>query len=295
MAAVAARASAALRDRGHREWRSLLLAGIPADLRLRHPSASVAVERLARTRRVGLRAALRDARPGVSPRSETVATGADRERRMRRAVFGATGPTGQEVVREALRRDHEVVAVARRPDAVVAAPGLSVVQADVTDPQSTLISAIKGVDAVLSALDTRGRGPTDVYSLGARRIVEAMNAAGVRRLVCISSEGLEIAPGTPFLQSLATKHVVQRLYRNAYADMREMEAFLASASIDWKVVRAPMLRDGASSASYRVALDQPLPGGGALRRSELAQFMLDCIDQRDTFGRLARVASPKAE
>jgi putative NADH-flavin reductase len=212
---------------------------------------------------------------------------------VRLAVFGATGPTGQEIVREALRRGHEVVAGARRPDAIPAAPGLVVVNADVTAPQSPLAPAIEGVDAVLSALGTRDRGPTEVSSVGAQRIVEAMNAAGVRRLVCVSSEGIEISPGTPFLQRLVTKYIVQRLYRHAYADMRDMEAFLESSSIDWTVVRAPMLRDGASSGSYRVALDKPLPSGGALRRSELAEFMLDCIDQPDTVGRRARVASPK--
>jgi putative NADH-flavin reductase len=212
---------------------------------------------------------------------------------MRLAVFGATGPTGQEIVREALRRGHEVIAAVRRPDALAATAGLVVVKADVTDPQSSLLPAVEGVDAVLSALGARDRGPTAVYSLGARRIVEAMQAAGGRRFVCISSEGLEIPAGTPLLQSLVTRHVVQRLYKNAYADMRLMEAFLESSSIDWTVVRAPMLRNGASNGSYRVALDKPLPGGGALRRSELAEFMLDCIDQRDTFGRRARVASPK--
>jgi uncharacterized protein YbjT (DUF2867 family) len=212
---------------------------------------------------------------------------------MRLGVLGATGPTGQEIVREALRRGHEVIAAVRRPDAVVAeAPGLVVVEADVTDPQTSLLPAVEGVDAVLSALGTRDRGPTDVYSLGARRIVDAMHSAGVRRFVCISSEGLEIPVGTPLLQRLVTRHVVQRLYKNAYADMRVMEALLEASSIQWTVVRAPMLRDGASSG-YRVALDGPLPGGGTLRRSELAEFMLDCIDQPDTFGRRARVASPK--
>jgi putative NADH-flavin reductase len=213
---------------------------------------------------------------------------------MRLAVFGASGPTGQEIVREALSRGHEVTAAARRPEAIAAAPGLVVVKADVTDPQSPLATTVEGVDAVLSALGTRDRGPTTVYSLGARRIVEAMQFAGVRRLVCISSEGIEIPDGTPLVQRLVIRHVVQRLYKNAYADMRAMEAFLeTSSAINWTIVRAPMLRDGVSSGSYRVALDKPLSGGGALRRSELADFMLDCIDQPDTFGGRARVASPK--
>jgi uncharacterized protein YbjT (DUF2867 family) len=37
---------------------------------------------------------------------------------MRIAVFGATGGTGEQVIRQALDRGHHVVALARNPDAV---------------------------------------------------------------------------------------------------------------------------------------------------------------------------------
>jgi hypothetical protein len=43
----------------------------------------------------------------------------------------------------------------------------------------------------------------------------------------------------------------------------------------------------------RVSLDQPIPGGGSLRRADLAEFMLDAIDRPDTYRRRVRLASPR--
>src|SRR5205823_3243712 len=57
-----------------------------------------------------------------------------RESPMKIAVFGATGGTGKNVVARALAAGHQVVAVARRPEAVApAAERLEVKRADVLD------------------------------------------------------------------------------------------------------------------------------------------------------------------
>jgi len=84
---------------------------------------------------------------------------------MRLTVFGATGRIGSEVVRQALAAGHEVAAVVRDPArlAVPAGPGLGVVTADVMDP-AQIGPAIKGSDAVVSALGPRKGGPPAVLA-----------------------------------------------------------------------------------------------------------------------------------
>jgi putative NADH-flavin reductase len=210
------------------------------------------------------------------------------------SVFGASGPTGQRIVSQALDQNHEVIAVARHPDAFDAGrPGLRVLAADVLDPGIDLVPAIAGADAVLSALGARRRRPTTVYSEGIRQITKAMEGAGVRRLVCISSEGIEISSGLPWAQRLVMRVIVQRLYRYAYADMADMESYLEASSLDWTVVRAPMLADGPATGRYQMALDAPLPNGGSLRRADLAQFMIDAVNQPETYRCRVRLASLK--
>ncbi|MDY7086581.1 MAG: NAD(P)-binding oxidoreductase [Actinomycetota bacterium] len=93
---------------------------------------------------------------------------------MRIVVLGATGATGREVLAVARRRGHQVVALARRPEALsgVAEGDLEVRQVDVHEP-GQVSAACRDADAVISALGIRGKGPAGTLSAGARAVAAA--------------------------------------------------------------------------------------------------------------------------
>ncbi|MFD8971948.1 NAD(P)-dependent oxidoreductase [Streptomyces sp. NPDC059593] len=203
---------------------------------------------------------------------------------MKLLLFGVTGGTGAQLLAQALGAGHQVTAVARHPARVpVTDPGarLTVVPGDVLAPEDWW-RAVPGHDAVLSCLGSTDRKhPTTVYSEGTRNIVEAMHAAGVGRMACLSSAGLETTPDVPLPQRLVTRYVVQRLYRHGYADMARMESFLASASVGdtaWTVVRPPMLTDGPLTGRYRTAENGRLERPKSLSRADLAHYLLTRVD-----------------
>ncbi|MFE5910277.1 NAD(P)-dependent oxidoreductase [Streptomyces wedmorensis] len=203
---------------------------------------------------------------------------------MKLLLFGVTGGTGAQLLTQALGAGHQVTAVARRPARVPvtdAGARLTVVAGDVLAPEGWR-RAVPGHDAVLSCLGSTDRKhPTTVYSEGTRNIVEAMREAGVGRLVCLSSAGLEITPDVPLPQRLVTRYVIQRLYRHGYADMARMEGFLASApagGTDWTVVRPPMLTDGPLTGRYRTAENGHLDRPKSLSRADLAHCLLTRVD-----------------
>ncbi|MBI1277529.1 MAG: NAD(P)H-binding protein [Anaerolineaceae bacterium] len=67
-------------------------------------------------------------------------------------VFGSTGGTGKEIVKQALHAGHHVRAAARTPSKMtVTHPNLQVFQADLYDLES-VTKAVAGTDAVLSAV-----------------------------------------------------------------------------------------------------------------------------------------------
>ncbi|MEK3786878.1 NAD(P)-dependent oxidoreductase [Paenibacillus sp. FSL K6-1230] len=68
---------------------------------------------------------------------------------MKIAVIGATGGTGKKVIECALGLGHEVIAVARRPEAISSTEGLTVRKGDVFD-LPVMIQAISGAEAVIS-------------------------------------------------------------------------------------------------------------------------------------------------
>jgi putative NADH-flavin reductase len=194
---------------------------------------------------------------------------------MRTVIFGASGPTGRRLTAQALAAGHEVVAVARRPDAIAPRPGLIRVTADVTQPAS-LDAAIAGGDAVLSVLGVPpSRKPISVYSHGVTAIGAAMRRHGVRRLLAVSSSVLDPRwrpSGEHFFNYVLDPLVNRRIARTAHHDMRRMEAWLRSSDLEWTVVRPAGLFSHPEVTDYQVAED--VADGLFTARSDLAAAML---------------------
>src|ERR1700723_1343417 len=88
---------------------------------------------------------------------------------MKIAVVGATGATGRRVLQHALTQGHSVTAVARHPERLSSAEGLSLVRGDVLSPGG-LTDALDGVDAVISCIGSeKNFSPGFVRSRGCQR------------------------------------------------------------------------------------------------------------------------------
>jgi putative NADH-flavin reductase len=105
-------------------------------------------------------------------------------------IVGATGGLGMEMLRRAPERRHEATALARDPSTVQRQDErLQAVRGDVLDPAS-VESAVRGQDAVLSALGTPNpRKTSTLLSEGTKNLVDAMKRNGVERLVCVTILG----------------------------------------------------------------------------------------------------------
>jgi putative NADH-flavin reductase len=196
-------------------------------------------------------------------------------------IFGATGGTGRQLVEQALDAGHEITVVARAPQKLdISSERLRVVPGDVL-ARNPIEKHVAGHDAVLSALGDPTRKPTRVYSDGTANIARAMQATGVRRLICVSAGGLDTPPDASLGQR-AILRIVRRVFRHRFADMRRMEASLQAADLDWTVVRVPQLTDGPLTRNYRRALDKPLDKAARISRADLAHCMLSAVDNRET-------------
>src|SRR5581483_9535304 len=206
---------------------------------------------------------------------------------MRIVGFGATGGIGQQVVEQALNAGHEVTAVARRPAAVtIQHPCLEVVAGDVLQP-ATIGQAVAGKDAVLSSLGARDRGPTSVYSEGVTNIMRAMQAARVRRLICISASGLE--PG-PLIQRLFARPLLWTFLKNMYTDLALMETLVKRSSLDWTIVRPPRLTDGPRTGRYQIATNRQLSRIWTISRADVADYMLAHLTDPSSYCGVVEIA-----
>jgi putative NADH-flavin reductase len=211
---------------------------------------------------------------------------------MKIAVIGGAGRTGRQVVRQALDRGHEVVAVARSPEKLnVADDRLTVAAADVHDADA-LARAVVGADAIVTTYGAAaGRQPTDVYSAGITNVLAAMDAGGIRRLAAISASPAGPRDEQPAALRLVVLPILERFFGGAYADLRRMEAVLARRDdLEWACLRPPRLLDRPATRAYRLD-PKPLPRSRSLTYPDLATALLDCADGTESRAGMLYVAN----
>jgi putative NADH-flavin reductase len=216
-------------------------------------------------------------------------------------IVAATGGIGRQALEQATAAGYDVTAVVRNPQAL--AREVRVVTADLAHPdQAVLASALKGADAVISALGARSSAEAGVAEQGTRAIVEAMKATGVRRLVVVSAAPIATVPspgrpnppkydpGDGFFMRHLFAPLTKAALRKHYADLARMEDVLRSSGLDWTVVRPPRLTDKALTGTYRTAQGQNLRRGLLISRADVAHLMLRALAQPETIQQTIGVA-----
>jgi uncharacterized protein YbjT (DUF2867 family) len=190
-------------------------------------------------------------------------------------IFGATGGTGRELVRQALDRGHSVTAFARDPSALGERDGVTWLAGDVLDA-TAVERAVVGHDVVLCVLGAPATKPGNVRSQGTSNIVRAMENAGPRRLICQSTIGLGETRG--LLPPLYRYVIVPFLLRRTFAEHERQEAAVRSSVLEWTIVRAAALTDGQRTGSYRHGLP---PAVGSIEfeisRADVADFTVGLL------------------
>lgn len=190
-------------------------------------------------------------------------------------VVGATGGTGRELVVQALERGYTVTAFARNPAALrIEHPRLRVIAGNVLD-ETSLDGAMRGQDAVVSALGHRRYlGPSRILSDGTRNLLRAMAAHNVRRFVCETSLGLGSSAGRMGLYY--TFFVIPVVLPFYFWDKTRQERVIAASALDWIIVRPGALTNRPKRGRYRHG---PRIGNffGTVRvsRADVAEFMLN--------------------
>lgn len=108
---------------------------------------------------------------------------------MKLIVFGATGSTGLETVKQALDQGYEVTAFVRDPSKMTMGNDhLQLVTGDVLD-LPVVSTAVQGQEAVICSLGSRDLGKTTVRSAGTANIIQAMDENAAQRLIVVSAMG----------------------------------------------------------------------------------------------------------
>lgn len=192
---------------------------------------------------------------------------------MKLVVFGASGRTGREVVRQGLARGFHVTAFVRDAARLpLAHANLRLFTGEITDAKAVakVVSAHNGVISTLGVGTPLRHDPVVIE--GVRTIARASEHASVERLVYLSTIGVRDSRNEA---GFVLKWLATTLIRHEIADHEIKEAAIADSFVDWTIVRAPLLTNGRLTAAYRVGeaiqARTPLP---MMSRADVADFLL---------------------
>lgn len=203
---------------------------------------------------------------------------------MKLLIFGSTGGTGRQVVAQALEQGHAVTAFARNPVKLdLQHSNLQVFQGDVLDLPS-VEQAVQGQDAVICVLGAGQKLTGMVRSQGTRHIIQAMEKAGVRRLICQSTLGAGDSRGS---LNFFWKYVMFGfLLRNVLVEHERQENEVKQSHLDWTIVRPSSFVDGERTGQYR----HGFPGSDRtsqlkISRADVADFLLKQLTDNSYLGK----------
>jgi putative NADH-flavin reductase len=200
---------------------------------------------------------------------------------MKLFVIGATGRTGQEIVRQALERGHHVTAFVRSLEAGnLKHERLTVLQGNAAN-ENQLAEAMQSHDAVLSTLGPREVfKPSSLLHDSAVATIRAMRRSGMKRLLILSAAA--------HFQGIPNR-IVSFILRNHMRDSLAMEKVVQDSGLDWTIARPPRLTQE-QYATYRSREGAAPRRGFSLSRKAVAAFMLDAIEQKKHFQKIVGIA-----
>ena len=189
-------------------------------------------------------------------------------------VFGATGMVGKQLVQQALFKGHHVKAFGRnvyttdylQPDK------LQLVQGALFD-ESEVYNAIKGCDAVLSAIGGAMDGTDKARTLGIKNIIKQMQKAAVKRIVAIGGLGVLNANENSLL---VDEEDYPPEYKPVGLEHKKAYELLNESGLDWTFVCPPnIINEGPTGHYVTKANYPPEPNNYKINAGDLSMFMLN--------------------
>jgi putative NADH-flavin reductase len=195
---------------------------------------------------------------------------------MKIALYGATGNIGQRILKEALRRGHEVTAIVRDQNKVGAKNSkLKYVIGDILNPADVCIKSAKH-DVVISAYGPGHSNPKKLVE-ATQSLIEGVRESGVKRLIVVGGAGsLEVSPG---IQLVDTPQFPEAWKGIANAHRDALELYKKENSLDWSYASpAAFIEPGEITGKFRWGGNQLLideVGNSKISMEDYAIALLD--------------------
>lgn len=195
-------------------------------------------------------------------------------------VFGATGMVGKQLVQQALFNGYTVKAFGRNvfTELDMEAKNLELVKGALFD-EKEVYEAVKGCDAVLSALGGSADGTDKTRTLGIKNIIAQMKKAGIKRIVAVGGLGVLNADENSLL---IDQEDYPKQYLAVGLEHKRAYEYLNASGLDWTFVCCPDIKnENATGEFITKASYPPEPNKYKINAGDLAMFMLNELKKNE--------------
>ena len=190
-------------------------------------------------------------------------------------VYGASGNSGREIVKELLRRGHKVTAVARKIDSLQGQQGVTAKVDDLANVDSTA-AIIKGADVVVSAYAPPVDNTEALVDV-TKREIEAVKKAGRPRLLVVGGAGLlEVAPGVTLIKS----GNLPQEYMPIATSHEKALGVLRASDINWTYLSpAAYFVPGERTGKFRLGTKELISDAKGESKISFADYAIALVDE----------------
>lgn len=189
-------------------------------------------------------------------------------------VAGSTGRVATELLKKLSAKNYQVIAGARRPEAVVELPNVTPQKMDLHASVDNIAELLKGVDAVVFTAGSRGKNLLQTDAYGAVKLMQAAKKAGITRFVMLSA--LYSLTPDKWPDNL-TDYYIAKFFADNY--------LVNQSGLDYTIVQPGNLLEEAGQG-HIVLGDK---GFTAISIEDVASVLSEIVDKPSTFKRVIAI------
>jgi len=195
---------------------------------------------------------------------------------MKVVVLGATGGTGQWVVKRLLKAGHQVTVYVRHPEKIKSPSNeLTIIEGNLTD-QMHLTETFKGQDAVISCLGSNTTKQSSQLKEMAASVLQSMEQSKVQHIVYMATAGIDDEFTGVF------KWFIRLILGHVIDDHREAANLYRNSGMVYTIVKPMQLKDQDLTGKYVTAMNGLPSSKKAISRANVAEFMVLTLED-DTY------------
>lgn len=209
---------------------------------------------------------------------------------MQITIFGATGQTGQQLVKDGLALGHTILAYGRNVFVTKFPENEKLILKNgALFDDEELRNAMEGADAVITALEGAKDGEDFTRSLGMKHIVNQMKKAGVKRIIALGGYG--ILDG---MDEQLRMFDVDFDEKDAQVSVEHLKALqtLETSGAEWTMVATKKIHQGDPDGNYVVQANVlPEENDGIVSTGNLALFCLTELEKNNFVNQRVGIAN----